>query len=123
MTVKQYWKLKQYEDTLFTALKCDYFRNLTQKSRNDLDEVYEDLFKKKGQINAACGACQLRSLKELARPFFQMKEKMDKGKSTVNVSADNSDLNMEKKQEKVEEPQITEQTPEIENGTGEETNE
>lgn len=103
MTVKQYWKLKQYEDTLFTALYCDYFRNLTQKSRNDLDEVYEDLFKKKGQINAACGACQLRSLKELARPFFQMKEKMDK------------------KQEKVEEPQITEQTPEIENGTGEET--
>lgn len=119
MKVQQYWKLKNYEEILKTALYCDYFRNLTQKTRNELDEIYFDVFKEKSSFNAGCGGCQLKSLKKLAKPYFEMKEKMEKGKSTDNVSAVNPDLNMEKK--KVEENIITEQTPEIENGTGEET--
>lgn len=80
MTIKQYYKLKPYEDTLFTSKYCDYFRNLTQKARIELDEVYQELFKEASSINAGCGSCQLRSLKKLAEPYFKMKEKMDKKK-------------------------------------------
>ena len=83
MTIKQYYKLKQYDDTLFTSKYCDYFRNLTQKAIMELDEVYQELFKKSSNINAGCGSCQLRSLKELAELYFKMKEKMEKKKPEV----------------------------------------
>lgn len=80
MTIKQYYKLKKHEDILFTARYCDYFRNLTQSKRVELEEMYEELFKEKSSLNAGCGGCQLKSLKRLAVPYFQMKEKMEKRK-------------------------------------------
>ncbi len=106
MTLKQFYKLRAYDDTLFTALYCDYFRNLSQVARDELDAMYEELFNKKGGIKASCGACQLRSLKELAKPYFQMKEKMEKKKE---------EKKNEDKKEEIKEEEITQETIE-ENG-------
>lgn len=95
MTIKQYSKLKPYEDNLYTALYCDYFRNLTQKAKDVIDEVFKEVFNEPSNINVGCGNCQLRTLKKIAKPYFQMKEKLQKKDKETKDKENGKDDNIQ----------------------------
>ena len=77
MKQEQYRKLKQYEQHLTTALYCDYARNITTAGLQTLNEVYKELFNKESELGSGCGRCTLKSLKELAKEYFNYKEKIE----------------------------------------------
>ena len=77
MKQEQYKKLKQYEQQLTTALYCDYARNITTAGLEILNEVYKELFNKESELGSGCGRCTLKSLKELAKEYFNYKEKIE----------------------------------------------
>ena len=77
MKQEQYKKLKQYEQQLTTALYCDYARNITTAGLQALNEVYKELFNKESELGSGCGRCTLKSLKELAKEYFNYKEKIE----------------------------------------------
>ena len=77
MKQEQYKKLKQYEQHLTTALYCDYARNITTIGLQTLNEVYKELFNKESELGSGCGRCTLKSLKELAKEYFNYKEKIE----------------------------------------------
>ena len=77
MKQEQYRKLKQYEQQLTTALYCDYARNITTAGLQTLNEVYKELFNKESELESGCGRCTLKSLKELAKEYFNYKEKIE----------------------------------------------
>ena len=77
MKQEQYKKLKQYEQHLTTALYCDYARNITTEGLQTLNEVYKELFNKESELGSGCGRCTLKSLKELAKEYFNYKEKIE----------------------------------------------
>lgn len=77
MKQEQYKKLKQYEQQLTTALYCDYARNITTIGLQTLNEVYKELFNKESELGSGCGRCTLKSLKELAKEYFNYKEKIE----------------------------------------------
>lgn len=76
MTNEQFNKLKTYETTLFNALHFGFARLGDREMVGVLNQVSMELFN--DGINGACGQCTLRKLKNIARPYFQMKEEMDK---------------------------------------------
>ena len=77
MKQEQYKKLKQYEQHLTTAFYCDYARNITTIGLQTLNEVYKELFNKESELGSGCGRCTLKSLKELAKEYFNYKEKIE----------------------------------------------
>lgn len=77
MKQEQYRKLKQYEQQLTTAFYCDYARNITTAGLEILNEVYKELFNKESELGSGCGRCTLKSLKELAKEYFNYKEKIE----------------------------------------------
>ena len=77
MKQEQYRKLKQYEQQLTTALYCDYARNITTAGLEILNEVYKELFNKESELGSGCGRCTLKALKELAKEYFNYKEKIE----------------------------------------------
>lgn len=77
MKQEQYKKLKDYEQHLATALYCDYARNVTQKGFEVLNAVYKDIFGKESGLGSGCGKCHLKALKELAKEYFNYKEKLE----------------------------------------------
>ena len=77
MKQEQYKKLKPYEQHLTTALYCDYARNITTAGLEILNEVYKELFNKESELGSGCGRCTLKSLKELAKEYFNYKEKIE----------------------------------------------
>lgn len=77
MKQEQYKKLKQYEQQLTTAFYCDYARNITTTGLQTLNEVYKELFNKESELGSGCGRCTLKSLKELAKEYFNYKEKIE----------------------------------------------
>lgn len=77
MKQEQYKKLKQYEQHLTTALYCDYARNITTAGLQTLNEVYKELFNKESELGSGCGRCTLKALKELAKEYFNYKEKIE----------------------------------------------
>lgn len=77
MKQEQYKKLKQYEQHLTTALYCDYARNITTIGLQTLNEVYKELFNKESELGSGCGRCTLKALKELAKEYFNYKEKIE----------------------------------------------
>ena len=77
MKQEQYRKLKQYEQQLTTAFYCDYARNITTAGLQTLNEVYKELFNKESELGSGCGRCTLKSLKELAKEYFNYKEKIE----------------------------------------------
>ena len=77
MKQEQYRKLKQYEQQLTTALYCDYARNITTAGLQVLNEVYKELFNKESELGSGCGRCTLKALKELAKEYFNYKEKIE----------------------------------------------
>ena len=77
MKQEQYKKLKQYEQQLTTAFYCDYARNITTAGLQILNEVYKELFNKESELGSGCGRCTLKSLKELAKEYFNYKEKIE----------------------------------------------
>ena len=77
MKQEQYKKLKQYEQQLTTALYCDYARNITTIGLQTLNEVYKELFNKESELGSGCGRCTLKALKELAKEYFNYKEKIE----------------------------------------------
>ena len=77
MKQEQYRKLKEYEQQLTTALYCDYARNITTAGLQTLNEVYKELFNKESELGSGCGRCTLKSLKELAKEYFNYKEKIE----------------------------------------------
>lgn len=88
MKQEQYKKLKQYEQHLTTALYCDYARNITTIGLQTLNEVYKELFNKESELGSGCGRCTLKSLKELAKEYFNYKEiieeRMEKARESKN---------------------------------------
>ena len=88
MKQEQYKKLKQYEQHLTTALYCDYARNITTIGLQTLNEVYKELFNKESELGSGCGRCTLKSLKELAKEYFNYKEiieeRMEKAREGKN---------------------------------------
>ena len=88
MKQEQYKKLKQYEQHLTTALYCDYARNITTAGLQALNEVYKELFNKESELGSGCGRCTLKSLKELAKEYFNYKEiieeRMEKAREGKN---------------------------------------
>lgn len=74
MTVEQYEILAKYEMNLHTALYADYFRNMTSKAYDEIDDIYFDLFKEHSQIKTGCGHCVLSSLKKIAKAYFDYKD-------------------------------------------------
>ena len=77
MKQEQYKKLKQYEQHLTTAFYCDYARNITTAGLQTLNEVYKELFNKESELESGCGRCTLKALKELAKEYFNYKEKIE----------------------------------------------
>lgn len=77
MKQEQYKKLKEYEQHLTTALYCDYARNITTAGLQVLNEVYKELFNKESELGSGCGRCTLKALKELAKEYFNYKEKLE----------------------------------------------
>lgn len=77
MKQEQYRKLKQYEQQLTTAFYCDYARNITTAGLQTLNEVYKELFNKESELGSGCGRCTLKALKELAKEYFNYKEKIE----------------------------------------------
>ena len=77
MKQEQYKKLKQYEQQLTTAFYCDYARNITTAGLEILNEVYKELFNRESELGSGCGRCTLKSLKELAKEYFNYKEKIE----------------------------------------------
>lgn len=77
MRQEQYKKLKQYEQHLTTAFYCDYARNITTAGLQVLNEVYRELFNKESELGSGCGRCTLKALKELAKEYFNYKEKIE----------------------------------------------
>lgn len=77
MKQEQYKKLKEYEQQLTTAFYCDYARNITTAGLQALNEVYKELFNKESELGSGCGRCTLKSLKELAKEYFNYKEKIE----------------------------------------------
>ena len=77
MKQEQYKKLKDYEQQLTTALYCDYARNITIKGLEILNSVYKELFNKDSGLGSGCGKCQLKALKEIAKEYFNYKEKLE----------------------------------------------
>lgn len=69
-------KLKPYESQLNTAIKCDYARNITKEGFSVLNAAYKELFNKDSNLGSGCGKCQLNNLKQIARLYFEYKEKM-----------------------------------------------
>ena len=88
MKQEQYRKLKEYEQHLTTALYCDYARNITTAGLQTLNEVYKELFNKESELGSGCGRCTLKSLKELAKEYFNyketIKERMEKAREGKN---------------------------------------
>ena len=88
MKQEQYKKLKQYEQHLTTAFYCDYARNITTAGLQTLNEVYKELFNKESELGSGCGRCTLKSLKELAKEYFNYKEiieeRMEKAREGKN---------------------------------------
>ena len=88
MKQKKNKKLKQYEQHLTTALYCDYARNITTIGLQTLNEVYKELFNKESELGSGCGRCTLKSLKELAKEYFNYKEiieeRMEKAREGKN---------------------------------------
>lgn len=75
MTQEQYEKLKQYESHLYTAKNCDYVRGLTAQTVKELADLYEEIISKNNNgLKSGCSRCRLRSLKDLARVFYQYQE-------------------------------------------------
>lgn len=77
MKQEQYRKLKEYEQHLTTAFYCDYARNITTAGLETLNEVYKELFNKESELGSGCGRCTLKALKELAKEYFNYKEKIE----------------------------------------------
>ena len=81
MTQEQYEKLKAYENHLYTAKNCDYVRGLTPQTVKELADLYEEIISKNNNgLKSGCSRCRLRSLKDLARVFYQYKEAQEKEK-------------------------------------------
>lgn len=75
MTQEQYEKLKQYENHLYTASACDYVRGLTPQTVKALADLYEEIISKNNNgLKSGCSRCRLRSLKDLARVYYQYQE-------------------------------------------------
>lgn len=101
MKQEQYRKLKEYEQHLTTALYCDYARNITTAGLQVLNEVYKELFNKESELGSGCGRCTLKALKELAKEYFNYKEKIEErmekaregknNKSTVEEDNENGE--------------------------------
>ena len=88
MKQEQYRKLKEYEQHLTTAFYCDYARNITTAGLQVLNEVYKELFNKESELGSGCGRCTLKTLKELAKEYFNyketIKERMEKAREGKN---------------------------------------
>ena len=91
MKQEQYRKLKQYEQQLTTALYCDYARNITTAGLEILNEVYKELFNKESELGSGCGRCTLKSLKELAKEYFNYKEKIEERMEKARESKNKED--------------------------------
>lgn len=75
MTQEQFEKLKQYENHLYTAKNCDYVRGLTAQTVKELSDLYEEIISKNNNgFKSGCSRCRLRSLKDLARVYYQYQE-------------------------------------------------
>lgn len=93
MKQEQYKKLKQYEQHLTTALYCDYARNITTIGLQTLNEVYKELFNKESELGSGCGRCTLKSLKELAKEYFNYKEKIEERMEKAREGKNKEDNN------------------------------
>ena len=93
MKQEQYKKLKQYEQHLTTALYCDYARNITTIGLQTLNEVYKELFNKENEFRSGCGRCTLKSLKELAKEYFNYKKKIEERMEKAREGKNKEDNN------------------------------
>ena len=93
MKQEQYKKLKQYEQHLTTALYCDYARNITTIGLQTLNEVYKELFNKESELGSGCGRCTLKALKELAKEYFNYKEKIEERMEKAREGKNKEDNN------------------------------
>ena len=93
MKQEQYKKLKQYEQHLTTAFYCDYARNITTAGLQVLNEVYKELFNKESELGSGCGRCTLKALKELAKEYFNYKEKLEERMEKAREGKNKEDNN------------------------------
>ena len=93
MKQEQYKKLKQYEQHLTTAFYCDYARNITTAGLQALNEVYKELFNKESELGSGCGRCTLKSLKDLAKEYFNYKEKIEERMEKAREGKNKEDNN------------------------------
>ena len=93
MKQEQYRKLKEYEQHLTTALYCDYARNITTAGLQVLNEVYKELFNKESELGSGCGRCTLKALKELAKEYFNYKEKIEERMEKAREGKNKEDNN------------------------------
>ena len=103
MKQEQYKKLKQYEQHLTTALYCDYARNITTIGLQTLNEVYKELFNKESELGSGCGRCTLKSLKELAKEYFNYKEIIEERMEKAREGKNNNKPTVEQDNENGEE--------------------
>ena len=73
ITKEQYERMLPYEQHLFTAVNCDYARNVTEEGFKVLDEVFKEVYKRDSGLLSGCSRCRLRGLKDLGQLFFEFK--------------------------------------------------
>lgn len=82
MKIQTFWKMRKYESYFLTATKANYIRGL-------MDRQIEELIGYGDEIgihykNNHCPSCLLAFIKKLAKPYFEQKQKMNKGKEKSN---------------------------------------
>ena len=95
-TKEQYDKLSKYEQQLLYALHCNFARLSDADALKTMNEVSMEAFNIPVQGN--CGHCLMNNLKRLAKPYFEMKEKMEKEAELKKIKAQvRAEINKENK--------------------------
>ncbi len=73
--------LSEYEDRFRTAVSMDYYRNLTSRTLDKINEVYAEVNGTKHNSNWSCGHCVLSFLKTVGSLYFKSVEALDEAEA------------------------------------------
>lgn len=83
MTPIQFNQLKQYEDILRLVYFNNTYRGVTMATLDDLADLYIKISKQRVSRNWSCRACTFKFLLNVAKLYYNEKDKKDK--ETINV--------------------------------------
>lgn len=78
-------RLESYEDILRRAYYENYFRDLCDSHKRELNTLYNSLFGGGSKITHGCSTCVLKDLRRIGEWYFNEKERREKEASTETV--------------------------------------